>query len=90
MLLVSADRQNGGEDRNIPCAWDTVSAPGSGRGFVGSLRDGLPLTTTVFARPRRDTRPLAGATALFTPRREAWEVLSLGSAVAPERPRIAC
>ena len=45
---------------------DTVSAPGSGRGFVGSLRDGLPLTTTVFARPRRDTRPLAGATALFS------------------------
>lgn len=69
---------------------DTVSAPGSGRGFVGSLRDYLPLTTTVFARPRRDTRALAGATALFTPRREAWEVLSLGSAVAPERPRIAC
>ena len=66
---------------------DTVSAPGSGRGFVGSLRDDLPLTTTVFARPRRDTRPLAGATALT---REAWEVLSLGSAVAPERPRIAC
>ena len=89
MLLVSAHRQNGGEDRNIPCARDTVSAPGSGRGFVGSLRDDLPLATTVFARPRRDTRPLAGATARLTPRREAWEV-SLGSAVAPERPRIAC